>query len=186
MNSYKCLKKNIYESEGYVIVPLREEDIYLIMKWRNEQIKVLRQKQPITVEMQQKYYNEVIKPTFTEQYPDQILFSYLYDNKCIGYGGLVHINWQDMRGELSFLVDTERIKNNKLYEKDFTVYLALIKEIAFDDLLFNKLHGETYDIRPLHIKILEDNGFISEGRLKKHIYIDGVFVDALIHGFLKK
>ncbi len=186
MNTYKCLKKQIYQLEGYSIIALREQDIFFIMKWRNEQIKVLRQNKILTREKQQKYYYEAIKPTFFVDYPEQILFSYLYNNECIGYGGIVHINWHDKKGEISFLASAERMKDNELYKKDFSVYLSLIKEVAFTELNLNRLHVETFDIREYHIKILEMNGFVFEGRMRESVFIENKFVDSLIHGCLKK
>ena len=38
MNSYKVLNKQIFISDKYSLVPIRFEDRYNIMKWRNEQI----------------------------------------------------------------------------------------------------------------------------------------------------
>jgi len=188
LNKYKCLKRQLYELEGYSIIPLREQDIFSIMQWRNEQIIILRQNELLTHEKQQKYYNEVIKKTFITDFPEQILFSYILKNILIGYGGLVHINWQDKRGEVSFLLQTERAQNDALYNSDFIVYLNLIKKIAFEDLGFNRLHSEAYAIkeRELHIKILEQNGFKREGIIRKHIQINSFFYDAIIHGCLRE
>ena len=40
-----------------------------------------------------------------------VLFNYLHNGKCIGYGGLVHINWIDKNAEVSFIMDTELEEN---------------------------------------------------------------------------
>ena len=44
MRSYKCLSKSEYSFEQYKLVTIRDEDKYLILQWRNEQIINLRQK----------------------------------------------------------------------------------------------------------------------------------------------
>src|SRR3972149_10967647 len=111
INSYKCLIKNIFESNNYKLLPIRNEDILIIKDWRNQQFDILRQKRILTEEDQEKIYQDVIVPAFNEEQPGLILFSFLFDNQLIGYGGLVHISWQDKRGEVSFLVDTQRAKN---------------------------------------------------------------------------
>jgi RimJ/RimL family protein N-acetyltransferase/predicted ATP-grasp superfamily ATP-dependent carboligase len=183
--NYKCLKYNHYTAGDYSLVPLREEDIYLIKKWRNEQIDVLRQKKPLTDKDQKLYYENFIYPTFLENEPKQILFSFLKEKSCIGYGGLTNIDWQSKRVELSFLVDTSRIKNELIYGEDFTAYLNLIKQVVFDDLDFNRIFSETYDIRPFHISVHEKNGFRFEGRMKEHNLIGNAYYDSLLHGFLK-
>jgi hypothetical protein len=56
MNSYKVLSKQIFTSGSYSLVPIRFEDRYDIMQWRNEQIYHLRQSQPMTKEDQDAYF----------------------------------------------------------------------------------------------------------------------------------
>ncbi len=36
----------------------------------------------------------------------------------IGYGGLVHISWEDKRAEMSFLDQTSRAEDNLIYKND--------------------------------------------------------------------
>ncbi len=182
LNTYSCLNKQIFQIGRYSLVPLREQDISQIMHWRNSQIKVLRQKEKLTPAIQQKYYQHVIKPTFKEHRPDQILFSFLLNNECIGYGGIVHINWEFKRGEMSFLLDIKRVAQKKLYKQDFITFTNLLKDIAFNSLPLQRLFTETYDCRSQHISILEEAGFVSEGRLRRHIIINGKPMDSLIHG----
>ena len=55
----------------------------------------LRQEVKLTKKMQELYFDEVITPSFDNKYLNQILFSVLENQKCIGYGGLVHIDWKN-------------------------------------------------------------------------------------------
>jgi RimJ/RimL family protein N-acetyltransferase len=50
--------------------------------------------------------------------------------------------------------------------------------------VFSRLFTETYDIRPHHVAVLEKVGFRLEGRLRKHIAVEGVVTDVLFHGLL--
>ena len=52
MRTYKALQQNVFEMDEYSIVPIRSDDRYEIMKWRNEQIYHLRQDKPLTKEVQ--------------------------------------------------------------------------------------------------------------------------------------
>jgi RimJ/RimL family protein N-acetyltransferase len=183
---YKCLFKNKFQSGNYSVLPMREEDIYLIKNWRNEQMDILRQKNVLTDEDQKKYYKRYVLPGFSEQVPRIMLFSYLLEGQCIGYGGLTNIDWESKRIELSFLINTNRKNDESLYRSDFGIFIELMKEIVFKELNFNRIFTETYDIRPVHISILENSGFKLEGRLKEHVMINGGFVDSLIHGFIKE
>ena len=180
------MKSQEYKFENYSLVSLRQQDIFLIKNWRNAQLDVLRQKNTLTNKNQKEYFKIRIVPTFTLTQPPQILFSYLLNNDCIGYGGLTNIDWDSKRAEMSFLVNPERTLEKKMYEKDFGNYITLINMVVFNDLQFNRLFTETYDMREIHISILENCGFNLEGRLKQHVIINGNYIDSLIHGFLKE
>lgn len=181
---YKVLKNNqTFEANGFSIVPIRMEDRYSIMKWRNEQIYHLRQKEPLTKEAQDKYFETVVKSLFEKDQPDQILFSFLDNGKCVGYGGLVHINWTDQNAEISFVMDTA-------LEKDFfgnfwTIYLNLIQQVAFEELGLHKIFTYSYNLRPKLYGVLRENDFKEEARLKEHVFFDGNFIDAFIHSVFR-
>jgi len=182
---YPYLVKKKYCFKKYCITPIRRQDIQKIRKWRNEQIDVLRQTKPLTAEDQTRYYNKEITRTFFAKEPDLILFSFLLNNLCIGYGGLVHLNWSSKKAEVSFLTKTERNENKEVYQKDFRAFFKLIKKLAFEELEFNRLFTETYEIRPYVIKLLEEMKFVLKRRKKKYMKIKGIYIDSLIHECLK-
>jgi RimJ/RimL family protein N-acetyltransferase len=183
---YHILNNNNYKIEQYSIVPIRKEDIFFIKKWRNEQMTILRQKKLLTDQEQLSYYEDDVVPSFSQVNPKIILFSYLYSDRCIGYGGLTNIEWLSKRAEISFLLDTKRVTNPALYEKEFTIFITFMKKVTFDDLDFNRIFTETYAFRQEHISFLEKNGFRFEGRMKQHVMIKGAFIDSLLHGFLRE
>lgn len=185
--NYKCLSEHSFKNGRYELVPIRDEDKHLIMQWRNEQIDILRQKQPLTVEQQENYFNTVVSKLFDVDFPSQLLFSFLEDGEFIGYGGLVHIDWESRLAEISFLTETSRNKNTEQFISDWKNYLFILKKIAKDHLTFQKIFTYAYDIRPLLYDALQDSGFIEETRLTDHIIINGIKKDVLIHScFLEK
>lgn len=179
MRSYKCLSAYSYEQGLFRLVPIRNEDQYLIMKWRNEQIYHLRQVKPLTKEDQKQYFETVVSELFTQSHPKQLLFSFLENDICIGYGGLVHINWTDKHAEVSFIMNTELEANR--FSEIWKAYLELLPEIAFNDLGFHKLFTYAYDLRPHLFPVLEGSGFKLEARLKDHCLFNGQYKDVLIH-----
>ncbi len=179
MRSYKCLSAYSYEQGPFRLVPIRNEDQYLIMKWRNEQIYHLRQVKPLTKEDQKQYFETVVSELFTQSHPKQLLFSFLENDICIGYGGLVHINWTDKHAEVSFIMNTELEANR--FSEIWKAYLELLPEIAFNDLGFHKLFTYAYDLRPHLFPVLEGSGFKQEARLKDHCLFNGQYKDVLIH-----
>lgn len=179
MQAYKCLKKQVYSADGYSIVPIRNEDRLLIMKWRNEQIYHLRQNKPLTEDDQNNYFDNVVGSLFEQEEPNQILFSYMHGNTCIGYGGLVHISWKDRNAEVSFIMNTELEKKD--FHSHWTRYLRLIEQVSFNELNLHKIYTYAFDLRPHLYKALESSGFLREAILKEHSIINGAYYDVIIH-----
>jgi RimJ/RimL family protein N-acetyltransferase len=182
MNKYNCLNQNEFSNNNYKIVPIRFEDRIDIMNWRNEQIYHLRQAKPLTLEDQNHYFENVVSKLFDQERPNQILFSFLKDDKCIGYGGLVHINWIDKNAEISFIMKTELEKNH--FEEFWSIYLGLIEKVAFDELSFHKLYVYAFDLRPHLYKALTKNDYFLDAKLKDHCFYNNKFIDVVIHSKL--
>jgi RimJ/RimL family protein N-acetyltransferase len=179
MNFYKCLNTQEFVSKEYKIVPIRLIDSFDIMKWRNEQMYHLRQKQPLTVEDQENYFSDVVSKLFVEDQPNQILFSFLENGKCIGYGGLVHINWIDRNAEISFIMNTTLEKTE--FKKHWTTYLGLIEQVAFEQLNLHKLYVYAFDLRPHLYDAIESSGYKRDAVLKEHCFALDSFKDVVIH-----
>lgn len=179
MNSYRVLRKQVFKSSDYALVPIRFEDRLVIMKWRNEQIYHLRQSKPLTEVEQNDYFNNVLFRLFDQPQPEQILFSFLEKGKCIGYGGLVHINWIDLNAEISFIIDTSLEADR--FQELWKSFIKLIEEVAFLDLLFHKIYTYAFDLRPHLYETLINVGFFEDARLKEHAIFMGKGIDVLIH-----
>jgi len=182
-SGYRCLAQTEYQHGDYSLLSVRPEDIQSIRQWRNAQMKLLRQDKEISPAAQEKYFAQQIWPTLNDDFPRQILFSFLFKQQLIGYGALVYIDWKVRKAEVSVLFDLSE-RSEKLYREHLSVYLTLLKNVAFTGLGLHRLWTESYDIRPLHISIFEEQGFIFEGRLRDHEWIDGACVDTLFHGCL--
>ena len=180
---YKCLSQKEFVYDNYKLVPLRDEDKYAIMRWRNEQIDILRQKEPLTKEMQEAYFSTVVDKLFLEDRPSQLLFSFLENNILTGYGGLVHIDWERRTAEISFLTATDRNKDAQQFSNDWSVYLKILKKISDICLGFSKIFTYSYDIRPQLYKVLNENNFVEEQRIKDHVIIKNKSYDVLINSY---
>jgi len=179
MNSYKALNKQEYTNQNFTIVPIRYEDRMAILKWRNEQIDFLRQKNLLTKKMQDDYFDNIVSKLFDQERPDQILFSYLKDEKCIGYGGLVHINWESKNAEISFLLDT-KMGSPKSYNVLINIFLGLIEEVA-NSAKLHKIFTYGYDVEDFRFEPLINQKYTLEATLKEHVLIDDKFKDIKIY-----
>ncbi len=180
---YKCLKINELKIGNFEIVPIRFDDRYTIMKWRNDQIYHLRQKSVLSSKEQDDYFENIVSELFILDNPNQILFSFLENSIVVGYGGLVHINWNDLNAEISFLIDTNKEDEN--FEIYWVAFLELIEKVAFEDIMLNKIFTYSYDIRPKLYPALVKMDFHFEARLINHIKWDKGFVDVVIYSKFK-
>lgn len=182
MNKYKILKNQEFTFNNFKITPIRFADKFLIMKWRNEQINILRQNKPLTNKDQLIYFKNVILNLFDQDYPPQLLFSFLDGEKCLGYGGLVNINWSDKNAEISFIMNTELEKLSFSYY--WKIFLNLIEQLAFGEINLHKIYTYAYDLRPKLYVLLEDEKYYKEAILKDHYYYKMKYIDVVIHSKL--
>lgn len=176
---YKVLSKQVFSVDNYSLVPIRMEDRFNIMKWRNEQIYLLRQTETLTEEGQDLYFRNVVNKLFDEEKPNQILFSFLKGNDCIGYGGLVHINWIDRNAEISFLNKPELNQGNS-YLLSFNFFLEMIEEVS-KSLSLHKIYTYGFDISEERFKPLISRGYEFEARLKEHVIVNNSLIDVRIY-----
>ena len=184
MNLYRALNKQKYANVNFAIVPIRYADRMDILKWRNEQIYHLRQDKLLTKVDQEVYFTTVVNKLFDQEHPSQLLFSYMENDICIGYGGLVHINWIDKNAEVSFVMNTELEQD--YFSKHWTVFLQLIEQVAFNELNFHKLCTYAFDLRPHLYEIIENAGFVKEATLKEQCLFNGEYKDVIMHGKFNK
>jgi RimJ/RimL family protein N-acetyltransferase len=176
---YKALNKQVQKSGNYTITPLRYEDRLNIMKWRNEQIYHLRQNQPLTEIDQNNYFKEVVKAEFSQKRPNNILFSFLENDVCIGYGGLVHINWTDKNAEISFIMKTE-LEEIRFFDL-WLSYLGMIEQVAFQELKLHKIFIYAFDLRPHLYDVADEYGYFRDATLKEHCVFNNKYIDVVIY-----
>lgn len=164
--------------------PIKKENIFLILKWRNEQLDVLRQKKRITCMEQVRWFDGLKKDR------NQKLFAIFEKagprDNFIGYCGLTHIDYLNRRAEISFLVDTNRTKIGSLYMMDMLSALSFLAGYAFLKLRLKRIFTETYEFRKKHIKILEEFGLKKEGVLHSHVFLKGKYYNSLMHYMLRE
>lgn len=179
MNHYKALSQQSFELGSLRLVPIQDEDKYLIMEWRNEQMFHLRQNKELSRADQQHYFQTIVRPLFSQEKPDQILFSLLEEDTCIGYGGLVHLDWYKLEAEVSFLMNTSL--ESKRFEELWSKFLKILKVVAFDQLALVRIFTYAYDLREnLYPPILE-NHFKLTRRIPNVLRESNRSYDVLIH-----
>jgi RimJ/RimL family protein N-acetyltransferase len=179
--SYFCLGSGFFSGRSIELRAVQPEDIESIRRWRNQQMRILRQDKLITAREQRAYFEKHVWPDFVSSNPSQVLFAVIRDKVLIGYGGLVHISWKHGRAEISFLLETGLEHNVKVGQGVFHEFLAIVRSIAFEDLKLEKLTTETFEARTHFVPTLEAFGFVLEGVLKKHWVSEGQRQDVFLH-----
>jgi hypothetical protein len=147
-------QKHSGDSGMVCINHLERKHIYKIMEWRNAQIKWLRQKEPLTREQQERWFGGYIDG-LDSYCPKSYLYAIYKDRIFVGYGGLVHINWDKMSAEVSFLLDPQI----KIYNHIYAEFMRLLKMQAIKKLGITTLTSETHIGRLYHIWLLWLNGW---------------------------
>ncbi len=178
--AYSILSGTEFCSGDYAISSIQASDAIKIMNWRNDQIDALRQTKPLTEEEQNKYFEEKVFKEYENRKPNPLLVRFTQKESLIGYGGLVHLEWEKEKAEVSFLLETERSADGELYLFEMKIFMLLIKRLAFDHLQLNELTTEAYAHRKLHVDGLESCGFSRIGVIPKRIKIEERWVDAVL------
>jgi RimJ/RimL family protein N-acetyltransferase len=173
----------LFQMNGRYLCPLEREHLPMLKKWRNQQMRFLRQHTPLTSFHQEQWYPKAMNDD------SQVLFSILLSksdksSELIGYCGIVYIDLINRRGEISFLVSPERASDRDLYRVDFLSVLFMLCEFGFEQMGLNRLYAETFSFRKEHMEILEEFGFVREGKMRKHVFADGKYHDSLFHSLL--
>ena len=169
----------------YSIASVRFSDAEPIRNLRNQQISALRQQQQLSKASQIEYFNNIVAKDFNNDRPKQVLVRFCLECHLIGYGGIVHLDWRNLRGEVSFLLETSRTKDHTKYSAELGVFFHLIKELAFTKLGLNKLSTEAYAHRAYHVTAIENSGFQREGVLRQQTLLDGKWIDAVVASCLR-
>jgi len=172
----------LYKYGNRYLFPLEKEHLPRLKEWRNAQMKVLRQYIPLTDFHQEKWF------AYLKKDKNQALFALMVGNpqklNFIGYCGITNIDFKNRRGEISFLVNPNRVLEKETYRKDFLAALNMLCQHGFEELNLNKLFTETFDFRKDHLKILEEFGFRQEGELREHYFGQGKYFNSIIHSML--
>ena len=166
--------------DAVAVRPIRWSDRESIREWRNQQIDVLRQQDPISTEQQDLYFSQILEPLMGMTHPSQFLFGIELGAQLIGYGGLTNIDWDAQRAELSFLVDSKILKT-PTYKEIMLTFIQIVSEFAKKQFGLKQIFTETYTQRDDHIKILELAGFEHQTFLADRAVINGESVGSQIH-----
>lgn len=100
-------------------------------------------------------------------------------NAIIGTAMIFNFNKEANHAEIGYVIHKD------YWGKGYgTETVCLLNNFAFSTLSFHKIHANVVDTNIGSIRVLENNGFELEGRLKDYYFIDGRYFDGLVFGKL--
>lgn len=151
---------------------IEKKDLELIRYERNEDISFLRTPYFLTEKMQDEFYESIIS---NRNYNGRF-YSFLDDSdKCVGYGAINPIQWENRIGEIGLMIfSTERKKG--LGEQALKELLST----AFNRLNLHTVYGEYYECGNTQFweKVLKDIPHY-ETTLKNRKFWDGKYWDSV-------
>ncbi|MFK8051046.1 MAG: GNAT family N-acetyltransferase [Halioglobus sp.] len=100
-----------------------------------------------------------------------------FEGQCIGGAGL-----QFQQNENRYSCEMGYWLGERYWGKGFaTSVVAKLKSLAFSEYEVKRLYGPVAGGNNASMRVLEKNGFVLEGVLKKHQYLRGTFYDEHIY-----
>jgi RimJ/RimL family protein N-acetyltransferase len=162
------------------LLPLEKEDLPKSRHWANDRYlnsKMLRVL-PVTKLNQEGWYQDIVNN------PSKMVFAIktIDNEEHIGNTGFYYINWIHRRAEFWILIG----------ERDFwgkgigAEVVSLMQAYAFNNLNLNKVYLNVGKDNKEAIDLYRKCGFVEEGILKEHYFIEGEYLDIITMAVLRR
>lgn len=161
------------------LVPLEREHLENTLRWANDlaskphMLRVL----PVCRATHERWYEGVVSD------PSKMVFAILHcdDGLHIGNTGLYHIDFLHRRAEFWVLIgDTSRQGRGAGSETT-----SLMRQWAFDHLNLHRLYLHVGSANSRARTMYASQGFVEEGVLREHYFIDGCYQDVIVMSQLR-
>ncbi|PKQ64412.1 GNAT family N-acetyltransferase [Labilibaculum filiforme] len=162
---------------------VEKEDLVFLRDWRNipEFRKNFREVRELSLTDQEAWFDSLQR---TKHINYMFTIVDLKDNKVIGAGGLLYINWHTRSADFSFYIG----KGKKYIDNDGYAEEAakLLIEYGFNNLNLNKIWMELYEFDSKKINFFENIfSFKQDGILRQNCFEDGKYWDSIIISLLR-
>ncbi len=171
--------------QGKIIIlrPLNSKDIEKFVQWHNNfNIKILSLMHPFPVPFELE--KEHLERQLTSTDNKMVLFG-IQDKasgELLGYTKLFNINWIHRTTYFGIIIGEEDARGRGVGRET----IQLITNYAFMNLNLRKILLEVVENNNAAINLYQKIGFATEGLLKEHVFIDGVYQNVLIMALVRK
>ena len=164
----------MYSGKNIYLAPISKDDLEIMFEWINnkELVHFNNPYRPIVFESHIRWYESII------QNRDVVIFAIKLksSNKLIGTCQLVDIDLLSQIAELQIRVG-EQEEQSKGYG---TEAIKLLLEFGWRDLNLRKIYLYVFFDNKRAISVYKKLGFIKEGELKSHSFVDGEYKNLYI------
>jgi len=163
--------------KNIILRPLKIDDLEKVNEWRNN-LELIKMTQgirfPKTIEMDRDWFENALK----DKSNNNIYFGIdeIEKNEFIGIIQLTNIDYISGTCVIGISIG-DKSKRGKGYSMEAQ---KLLYEYAFKMLNIRKITSYVAVYNNISIKMFEKGGFKEEGKLQKHIFIDGKYHDVVI------
>lgn len=164
-------------SKRLILRPIEKEDLEEIRNWKNDP-EIKRSLGGFSFGFSKKDIVDWYKGNKKNDYRWSITIK--KTKRLIGFTGIYNIDNVNRNAEFGILIG-----DKKSYGKNYASEVTnTVLEYCFNELNLNKVYLEVLADNIPAIKVYKKNNFRIEGKLRKHIYRDGKYIDYYIMGIL--
>jgi len=166
-----------YSGERVRLRPLRRSDAETSVVWRNDPVireNLLGYRFPVTEKMEEKWFESALD----DQSRLRVVFAIetIEDAVLIGFINLNQIDWIAKNCYFGISIGNKKYHGKGLAPES----MRIMFRYAFDCLNLRKICLEVATFNNNAVALYNKFGFVEEGLLKEHIYLEGKYHDVIL------
>ncbi len=170
------------ESRLIRLRPLRPADLATTLSWRNDPAirdNALGHRFPVTEVMERRWIDAALDGTDTSRAVFGI--EDRADEKLVGYTQLNSIDSLARHARFGMLIGDADRHGRGLGRDALTLTLAF----AFHTINLRRIHLQVVASNERALRLYERAGFLREGVLREHVFVDGAYRDLILMGLMR-
>ncbi|OSM01936.1 putative N-acetyltransferase GCN5 [Magnetofaba australis IT-1] len=161
---------------------MRQADAAITQSWRNDPVvrhNTLGFRFPITQEREEVWFERILRDT--GQNRADFAIECVADDALVGMTHLCEIDWIARHARLGVVIG-EAARQGQGYAAEA---LGLLFDYAFNILNLRRIHLQVASYNRRALALYARLGFIEEGRLREHVYLDDGYHDLILMGLMR-
>jgi RimJ/RimL family protein N-acetyltransferase len=175
MSTHTDTSRIIFRRGAKVVLrPLSVDDAPIVVSWMNDPhtTRYLNRKTPLTLEAERAWLEKVCA-NISHSATDVVVAIETHEGVHVGNTGLHNISWIHRVAETGTVIGRAEYRG-KGYATDAKMFLL---DVAFNTLGLHKVTSTVIAPNTASLRYAEKCGYTVEGVFKKHVYVQGQFLD---------